>query len=618
MKDSRSRNHLNHNSVQVRTTQDYPWHVLGHLANDLVHSLGVDRFSKIQNIVRHRDITGLMELSETWGPHCIASSDTRIDEFFAMYQVSSLLKKFQFSTDRLSRRSVALQKFKDSESACKSFNANWRLLADLADPTELACFTYAREFLSRLLGEDLPGFDRLTLWSRHGPGANLDTKERRISLYDKYSAWPYSCTSGAREYARLAIQADERWLGALEADYREKHGIEPWRILDQDVFWSNVLHVVPGNRITFVPKNYRTDRSIAIEPCMNLYLQLGVDGYIRRRLKRWGVDLDDQTKNQRLAWDGSKNWTSDDPFVTLDLAAASDTISLELCRLLLPPQWYRYLIRLRSPSGICGDEVISYEKISSMGNGYTFALESAIFASVCYAAEKFLKGRFDRDEIAVYGDDIIVRQSSSLLVIQMLTRFGFSLNHEKSFIQGPFRESCGADWLNGTSVRPVFLSNNPSTVMELWNDLNRLRRILSLRCWGFEFEVCNFIKRFIPDTFKTCLGPPSDEDFDSYEHTFIPITRYRGGLWRFKRLVVTPKHLKGENFLFRKLMHTLRPAGAPNPFHLKKREWGGARVADAGSRFAVTKSNSVTVGYSSSQTSIWSDEYNDLVFPPGD
>jgi hypothetical protein len=535
-----------------------------------------------------------------------------VDKFFARYQTSALLKKFQFPTDAKSRRATALVKFKAAEEACLSFNQHGsKHLAFLTDPIELNCFTYAREFLSKLLGDELPEEEQLTFWSRHGPGSNLDTKDRRISLYDKYSNWPYSCTSGALRYARSAIQNDERWLGALEQDYRIKHGIEPWRILDQDVFWSNVFTVVPGNRITFVPKNGLTDRSIAIEPCMNLYLQLGVDGYIRRRLLRWGVDLDCQEKNQRLAWEGSKYWRTEDPFVTLDLAAASDTISLELCRLLLPPQWYRYLIRLRSPSGECNGETISYEKISSMGNGYTFALESAIFAAVVYAVERELKGRFRAEECAIYGDDIIVRSSSCLLVVQMLNLFGFALNSEKSFIQGPFRESCGADWLSGTSVRPVFLTSNPSTVMELWNDENRLRRILSLRFMGFEFKVTRLIEGWVPDYFSQYTGPISDESFDSYKHVPYPTARYKNGLWKFKRLVAIPKRLKGDSFLMRKLMHALRPAGdPPQPFGNKS--WGGLRLTGAGSRFTITGNSSVTVSETFSPVSTWQDEYNDL------
>lgn len=612
MKSSKSKRDFRH-KAKVRLPRDYPWKVLDQLFLDLGQSLTSEDQGVLRSIIRERNHERLISLSEAWGPQSISPVDIpRLDEFIAKYQLSALLKKYQFPSDKKSRRLAAKEKFLAAEQKCKQFNEiESSTLAFLTDADELAVFTYAVSFLQNLLGAELPEQSDLTHWSRHGPGANLDTSMRAISLYDKYKNWPYSCTRGALREARLAIQDDERWLGALESDYREKHGIEPWRILDQETFWSNVLRVVPGNRITFVPKNSQTDRSIAIEPAMNLYLQLGVDGYIRRRLKRWGVDLDDQRKNQKLAHDGSKFWTTDDPFVTIDLAAASDSVSLEVCRLLLPPQWYTYLIKLRSPVGELDGEIISYEKISSMGNGYTFALESAIFTALIYGVEKTVRGRFDRDEFAVYGDDLIVRRSSFPLLARMLNRCGFSLNHEKSFLQGPFRESCGADWFNGTSVRPVFLSSKPSLVTELWNDYNRLQRIIYLRLGTYQSKVCTLINHWIPPTCSQFCGPFDDEDFASYKHVPVPVSRYKNGLWVFNRLTVKFKRLKGENFLFRKLMHTLRPE-QPKPVPWSPLTWGGIRLAAVGGRFTIYRINSVIVSQTSSLASYWQDEYNDI------
>nr|URG16392.1 MAG: RNA dependent RNA polymerase [Leviviridae sp.] len=607
MKDCSSKGDLR-KIAKVRVPKDYPWRLLGSLALDLRDSLNTDEFQLVQDVVRSRDPQRLDELIKAWSPQRTNSSGIRTDKFFAQYQISALLKKYRFPSDNKSRELRAFDKFKDAELDCQLFNHHgWQKLAWLEDDDELSVYTHARNFLSRLLGELLPSQEDLTLWSRHGPGANLDTSERKVSLYDKYRNWPYSCTHAALDTARSAIRSDERWLGALEDDYRKKKGIAPNLIIDQNVFWSDVLNVVDGNRITFVPKDSHTDRSIAIEPCMNLYLQLGIDGYIRRRLLRWGVNLDDQRKNQELARIGSKEWRSENPFVTLDLAAASDTISLEVCRLLLPPQWYHHLMTLRSPQGICNGEVFHYEKISSMGNGFTFALESAIFAALAYGAEKHTRGSFDHKEIAVFGDDLIVRSDVSGLLIRMLNRCGFSVNHEKSFFEGPFRESCGADWFNGTFVRPVFLRTIPSTVMELWSDCNRLRRILSLRTWGFEFEVTRLIAQWVPEALKELKGPLSDESFDSYMHTPRPTSRAKNNMWKFNRLVVRPKRLKGTDFLFRKLMHSLRPDHRPN---LNPVTWGGAKLADAGSVFTVTKPSSVTVSRSVSLAWFWQDEYN--------
>lgn len=604
-------------STQIRVPRDYPWRVLDTLIEDLSDCLTKEEVTEVKRIIRKRDYAAYTQLSETMGPQSITSCDTDASKVFARYQVAALLKKFQFPSDANARKAAALKKFWQAEEACAEYNqTGCKALAFLEDETELHIFTYAKHFLERVLGSVLPERKMLTLWSRHGPGANLDTVGGAVSLYDKYANWPYSCTTAALRHARLSIMDDERWLGALEDSYRRKHEIPMHAILDQERFWASVLQVVPGNRITFVPKNSQTDRSIAIEPCMNLYLQLGVDGYIRRRLKRWGVDLDDQSKNQRLAGIGSRCWEDQDSYVTLDLAAASDSISLRVCELLLPPQWYSYLVDLRSPSGECEGEVISYEKISSMGNGYTFALESAIFAAIIYGVERVTRGKFEKDHVAIFGDDLIVRKKSAALVTRMLNRCGFSINPEKSFTEGPFRESCGADWLRGTPVRPVFLDSNPSTVMELWGDANRLRRILSLRRWGFEFKVVSLIESWVPQSLRGYVGPLSDEDFDSYMHSPTPVTRWKKYMWTFQRIVVVPKPLKGENFLFRKLMHSLRQE-PETPERFSRWKWGGAQVrSGAGSRYTVTSRNAITVRNTSSSTSIWSSEYSETYAMP--
>lgn len=609
MKRSSSKADL-HKTVKVRVPRDYPWHVLSSLTEDLGCCLTKERQDDIRRIIRNRDFAEYMSLSETWGLQGITSDSMQPSEFFAAYQASSVLRKFQFPSDAKARRLAAFEKFQAAEEACRRFNTEGvKTLAFLEEDDELSVYTYARKFLQDLLGNSVPEPAKLTLWSRHGPGANLDTTERAVSLYDKYRNWPYSCTHDALRHARLAVQNDERWLGALEDSYRDRFEIPKHVVLNQEVFWSSVFAVVPGNRITFVPKNSLTDRSIAIEPAMNLYLQLGVDGFIRRRLMRWGVNLDDQTKNQVLAGVGSLNWESQDSYVTLDLAAASDSVSTGLCRLLLPPQWYTYLMQLRSPQGECDGQVFEFQKISSMGNGYTFALESAIFASVVYGVERVVRGSFKQAHVAVYGDDLIVRRQSAELVVRMLNRFGFSVNSDKTFLEGPFRESCGADWFKGTPVRPVFLKSSPSTVMELWCDANRFRRILSLRRDGFRFKVCDLIDKWIPPQFHHVVGPYSDEDFDSYKHVPVPNIRYKRGLWEFNRVVVTPTRLKGRDFLFRKLMHPLRASPSSN----RPTFWGGARLASVGSRFTVTRSNAVTVRETSSVTSNWSSEYTDLI-----
>jgi len=603
-------------NLRVSIPADYGWRTLHKLVEDLEHLLEPNDLIRVRRIIRKRDYQEYLALGEDWGPQSITSSDIMPVVISARYQVVALLKKYRFASGDAMRRETALKKFREADFTCWKYNLrDYQQLGKVEDEKMLDALKHTRAFLQELLGFSPPNTAGMTLWSRHGPGANLDTKSGRTSKYFKYSDWPYSCTRRAIPLARAAISDDPRWLGALEDSYRHREGIPMHAILNQDRFWSTVFKVVPGNRIAFVPKSALTDRSIAIEPSMNLWLQLGVDGYIRKRLLRWGVDIDDQSKNQRMAQVGSQEWESPENFVTLDLAAASDSISVEICQQLLPTLWFDHLMKLRSPVGVLNNETIRYGKISSMGNGFTFALETALFAGIVYGVQKSFEGRYDRDKCAIYGDDIIVTNTIAKPVIAMLQLCGFTINSEKSFLFGPFRESCGADFYNGTSVRPVFLTTPPTYVMGLWTDINRLRRILSLRFQVEESKTESWLVRFIPDKYRNVTGPCSDEDFDSYLHVNEPANAvYKYWMWKWRRLVISPKPAKGESFLFRKLMHDLRDQALAPRLFTRSRKTGlvvSRKQTTVGGVFTITRDFSVTVSHTHSVADIWRSEYNE-------
>lgn len=600
-------------NLDVHLPSDYGWKILGRLVEDLRYSLTEGEYREINGIIRNRNLAAYLSLSEAWGPQSTATWGTNPAKARAKYQIAALLKKFRFPSDNTLRRKAAIAKLLDAERTCAAYNLEGHKAVLWAKDDRMCnVFTYARNFLKHLLGEDKPLEEELTHWSRHGPGANLDTKDGRTSLYDKYGDWPYSCTKDAVPYARSAIEADERWRGALENSYRERYNIPKHMILDMKTFYANVITVVDGNRIAFVPKNAQTDRSIAIEPSLNLYLQLGVDGFIRRRLKRWDIDLDDQRKNSELARLGSRDWDWSNSFCTLDLKAASDSVSIKICEALLPRSWFSYLMKIRSPQGVLDGESIVYEKISSMGNGYTFALETAIFAAIVFGVQREFLGRFEPTECAIYGDDIIVRKSIVRQTVQALELAGFSINPEKSFMEGPFRESCGADWFMGKPVRPVFLECLPTSIMGLFNDYNRLQRVLSLR-FMVEDSLCSaLLYTWIPSFWRELTGPYSDEDFDSYRHVSTPSGRRLHCLWHWKRLVLIPRTRNGRDFLIRKLMHDLRGGPQITSFTSPRDKWRGGKLTSSGSRFAIPKQGLVKASVTSSVASEWRSEYAEL------
>jgi hypothetical protein len=58
----------------------------------------------------------------------------------------------------------------------------------------------------------------------------------------------------------------------------------------------------------------------------------------------------------------------------------------------------------------------------------------------------------------------------------LLAICGFKTNHSKTFSDGPFRESCGADWYEGIDVRPFTLDYALDSLPNLFKFINLSRR----------------------------------------------------------------------------------------------------------------------------------------------
>lgn len=231
------------------------------------------------------------------------------------------------------------------------------------------------------------------------------------------------------------------------------------------------LKVVRGCKTCSVPKDSRVNRLIAIEPSGNAFLQQSVGAFIRRKLLSVNIDLNDQRPNQSGAFHALV-----DDLCTIDLARASDSISIELVRAVLPHDWFLLLDALRSPlvrldaSNPSGTEKwFLLSKFSSMGNGFTFELESLIF----WAISKFVNPSFNP---LIYGDDIVVRQSDSSNLIRLLTACGFETNLEKTFLSGRYFESCGKHYYDLEDVTPAYQKARLTNLFEAVRCHNRLIR----------------------------------------------------------------------------------------------------------------------------------------------
>lgn len=416
-------------------------------------------------------------IPEIEAPQSITASDcfeNSLRKAASNHLLRSFLRKYSRGDFDATLSEAALNKFLASELHCRDYNSQEARNAYVDNATvKPMClndriFRRARSFIERVLGRSLPRQSELLRTCRFGPGSNVDNAFQHRDVYHKYLRWPYGCPGRALDLAFEAIQADERWYGTLESSYRDQASCSKWAMLDMEKMKRAVLFPTNVNRVTFVPKTATSLRTIAIESRIGVYLQLGVDGFIRRRLKRFGVDLDSQARNRYLALYGSLSGD----LATLDLSSASDTISSCLVESLLPPQWWDYLSDLRSSQGFLPDgNTIDYEKFSSMGNGFTFALESLIFSAITFAVVP----RRLWDRVSVYGDDIICPREWADGVRDALIDSGFLVNDAKSFFDGPFRESCGCDAWNGVDISPCYLKSLPVAIPDLYGLFNRLQ-----------------------------------------------------------------------------------------------------------------------------------------------
>lgn len=381
------------------------------------------------------------------------------------YQACKFLSKYPaFKHEDLDPETAAWSKFVEFEAVCRLTNSRFKKLREdpsLWDPMMQSIFALARRKISRVLSKpDLSEISDLFGW---GPGATTASKGHLTSAYVKF-AKRLDVTGNALVMGHCCVNSIPSWVNCQ---------IQSGDFPSSDAqLLKSAFHLVKGNEIVFVPKTAKIHRVIAKEPHVNSYLQKGFGSYIRKRLLSVaGIDLNDQSRNQHLARFGSLSGE----LATIDLSGASDTISKELVHYLLPDQWYKLLATLRSPLGLSPDgSWIFYEKFSSMGNAYTFELESLIFWALCSAT---IEVHGLEQTLSVYGDDIIVPVSAFEPVSEVLLFAGFLFNEKKSFSSGPFRESCGKDYFSGRLVRPIFLKEELSNVESLYRLANSIRRL---------------------------------------------------------------------------------------------------------------------------------------------
>lgn len=452
------------------------------VALKLFEGLSCPRALTVAILLRHGEWDQLAGLAIRPSDYCNS------EQYWAANAATEFLRKCRDLPTSFDLEAKARESFYAAEAQC--FKTNERLspllfnsVPDGCDEALLDFVDVVRKKMIELIGHGPEGHEHM----RFGPGATMSDKSVETTVPDKLSSCP---TITPNAWPLLSSWRMTAWYRS-----RKRSGI------------GEELEIVRGNSFFTVPKSATSLRGCAKEPSLNGSYQLAVGASLKRRiLKLTGVKLKDaQSVHQQVAAKSSK----DDLTVTIDLSSASDTVCYNLVKLVTPYRWFKVFDTLRSPTTEVEGRVVHLEKFSSMGNGFTFELETVIFASLLLAlSEDLVYGK----NLHVFGDDIIIPKEHSASAVAVLKYFGFTLNLKKSFLEGPFKESCGGDYYDGVGVRAYYLEECPCEPQQYIAMANGIRRLAREEpkpgCrWDLVRNAWLRCLDFLPSDIRRCRGP---------------------------------------------------------------------------------------------------------------
>ncbi len=297
-----------------------------------------------------------------------------------------------------------------------------------------------------MVSSELGDFSPLDWKVKHGPGAVSDSRfGTNKYLFPNWSLRLERCFPYA-EFGNANYQcwADNVRLGKVPRDFD------------------------PPARLAAVPKTFTTPRLIAVECVSHQWCQQSIRDFFYSRVHKSRISPFISFRDQKLSGDLALKASIDASHATIDLSSASDRISCNLVgRLFRRSPGLLHAMR-SSRAFWLEQDICRYSpkfsllrKYSTMGNATTFPVQSILFLVAALACEfhtRQLKVCFEnlkllsREQVRVFGDDIITPSASSGLLVELLHHLGLKVNPAKTFRVGNFRESCGVDAFAGHDV----------------------------------------------------------------------------------------------------------------------------------------------------------------------
>lgn len=243
-----------------------------------------------------------------------------------------------------------------------------------------------------------------------------------------------------------------------------------------------------------VPKTAKSPRLIACEPVAHQYCQQQVLSYLKSQIESvfsrnkegtYFIDLRRQHLSAHLVLKASL----DRSLATVDLSSASDRLSCWTVERMLRMNPSLLTALHAARTRYLRDDVsevksfLKLRKFATQGTATTFPVQSLCFLFIALGASiqgrvTWAKIRKLRDQVRVYGDDIILPTHGYERLVTIMDALQLKVNLAKSYKDGQFRESCGTDGFQGNDVTPVspktLVAGGPTSCQAVVDTVNNL------------------------------------------------------------------------------------------------------------------------------------------------
>lgn len=226
---------------------------------------------------------------------------------------------------------------------------------------------------------------------------------------------------------------DKMWSEVQNSHPHANRAKLKWLVFTKKL--EKIITVVPGSRLTTVPKDNSVDRVILCEPWLDMLVERTIAMSIRKLIKQFfGIDLQTSQTLHGLMISDLQN-------ATIDWKNASNSnYWAQVEWFLKGTPLYHDINAGRNRLVVYNQQWSRLNMVSPNGNGFTFELMTLILLTVGRVLDSFCH---------VYGDDVIIDRDVAAVYISTVESLGYSLNNGKTFVDGNFRESCGSFFCDG-------------------------------------------------------------------------------------------------------------------------------------------------------------------------